>query len=69
VLRSCEFEDAPDHDKNSRAIAVLGAHEVKRLAAIDEKAAADATGILNNPVSVTGAKARKLLINTKPRKC
>jgi hypothetical protein len=35
-----------------RAIAVLGTHEAKRLVAIDEKAAADATGILNNPVSV-----------------
>lgn len=47
-----EFEDAPDHDKILRAIAVLGTHEAKRLVAIDEKAAADATGILNNPVSV-----------------
>jgi len=47
-----EFEDAPDHDKILRAIAILGTHEAKRLVAIDEKAAADAAGILNNPVSV-----------------
>jgi len=55
-----QFKDALDHNKISGAIAVLGAP--KRLAAIDEKAAADATGILNNPVSVTARHQDKALI-------
>jgi hypothetical protein len=50
-----EFENASNHDKILRAVAVLGPHEAKRLVAIDEKPAADAAWILDNPVSMTVA--------------
>ena len=36
-----KFENAPDHDKFPRAVAVLRAHEAERLIAVDEKSAAD----------------------------
>jgi len=49
-----EFENAADHDETLGAVAVLGPHEAKRLVAIDEKPAADAAWIFDNPVSMTG---------------
>jgi hypothetical protein len=57
-----EFENAANHDKFLRVVAVLGAHEAERLLAIDEKSATDTARVLHDPVPMTVAP------NPKPRR-